>query len=369
MLDDFGRHLRLERGRSEHTVRAYLADVDAALQFAAQRGHPPEAVDLADLRAWLGHLAADGAARSSLARRGAAARTFFRWAQDSRRLPSDPAARLASPRANRTLPTVLSAHDAARVIEATARSTSAGSTTAGSSEGAAGSGPTSSQTPSVQEDPTQAKSTQGMSAQEIAVESRDRAVLELLYGCALRVGELVALDIDDIDTARRVVRVLGKGNKERSVPYGLPAQVALDEWLVRGRPVLAAGACATSTAGGDAGASGTRPKAGSGGTRPKAGSGGPRDMAALFLGVRGRRLGQRQVRTILSQRIQAAPGVPAVGPHALRHSAATHLLDGGADLRSVQELLGHASLATTQLYTHVSLQRLRSSYEQAHPRA
>ena len=164
---------------------------------------------------------------------------------------------------------------------------------------------------------------------------RDRAVLEVLYATGVRVGELVALDVDDLDHGRRTLRVLGKGRKERTVPLGLPAVHAIDDWLRRGRPVLVT----------------------------------PGSAAALFLGARGGRLDQRAVRTLVHDRLAHVAGAPDLGPHGLRHSAATHLLEGGADLRSVQELLGHATLATTQIYTHVSVERLKSTYEQAHPRA
>jgi integrase/recombinase XerC len=164
---------------------------------------------------------------------------------------------------------------------------------------------------------------------------RDRLVLELLYASGIRVAELVGLDVDDVDRRRRVLRVLGKGAKERTVPYGLPADRALDQWLRAGRPALMA-----------------------------ANSG-----SALLLGVRGGRLDQRAVRAIVHRAAAAVPGAPDLGPHGLRHTAATHLLEGGADLRAVQELLGHASLSTTQIYTHVSVERLRRSYQQAHPRA
>jgi integrase/recombinase XerC len=167
-----------------------------------------------------------------------------------------------------------------------------------------------------------------------AVGARDLAVLELLYATGIRVGELCALDVDDLDHGRRVLRVLGKGRKERTVPYGVPAQRALDDWLAARTELAVAGS-------------------------------GP----ALFLGVRGRRIDQRAVRTLVHARLAEVPGAPDLGPHGLRHTAATHLLEGGADLRSVQELLGHASLATTQIYTHVSAERLRAAYTQAHPRA
>ncbi|MGN6128760.1 MAG: tyrosine-type recombinase/integrase, partial [Nocardioidaceae bacterium] len=167
------------------------------------------------------------------------------------------------------------------------------------------------------------------------VGSRDVAILELLYATGIRVGELCGLDVDDLDRERRVVRVFGKGRKERTVPYGLPAERALDDWLTRGRPRLTV-----------------------------SGSG-----AAMFLGARGRRLDQRAVRTLVHARLTDVPGAPDLGPHGLRHTAATHLLEGGADRRTVQELLGHASRATTQIYTHVTTDRLRQAYRQAHPRA
>ena len=164
---------------------------------------------------------------------------------------------------------------------------------------------------------------------------RDVAMLELLYATGIRVGELVGLDIDDVDRERNVVRVLGKGRKERTVPFGAPAARALDPWLATARPRAARGG---------------------------------RRRGAVPRRAR-RRIDQRAVRTLVHRRIADVPGAPDIGPHGLRHTAATHLLEGGADLRSVQELLGHASLATTQLYTHVTTDRLRPAYRQAHPRA
>jgi integrase/recombinase XerC len=164
---------------------------------------------------------------------------------------------------------------------------------------------------------------------------RDAVVLELLYASGIRVSELVGLDIDDVDRGRRLLRVLGKGRKERSVPYGLPAEHAVSAWLTRGRPALAS----------------------------------PDSGPALLLGARGRRLDPREARRVVHAAVAKAPGAPDIGPHGLRHSAATHVLEGGADLRSVQELLGHASLATTQIYTHVTVERLRAVHAQAHPRA
>jgi integrase/recombinase XerC len=164
---------------------------------------------------------------------------------------------------------------------------------------------------------------------------RDRAMLELLYASGIRVAELVGLDEGDLDLGRRLVRVLGKGSKERAVPYGTPAAEAVAAWQRRGRPLLQT----------------------------------PASGPALFVGVRGARIDPRVVRRVVHQAVGREPDAPDIGPHGLRHSAATHLLEGGADLRSVQELLGHASVATTQRYTHVSIDRLRRVYRQAHPRA
>jgi integrase/recombinase XerC len=164
---------------------------------------------------------------------------------------------------------------------------------------------------------------------------RDAAIVELLYATGIRVSELCGLDIDDLELGRRTARVLGKGAKERTVPLGEPAIAAVESWLSRGRPQLATG------------------------------SSGP----ALLLGARGARIDPRTARRAVHERLTAVDGVPDLGPHGLRHSAATHLLEGGADLRSVQELLGHGTLATTQIYTHVSIERLRATYDRAHPRA
>ena len=170
---------------------------------------------------------------------------------------------------------------------------------------------------------------------------RDHAILEVLYGAGIRVSELCGLDIDELDLDRGTARVLGKGSKERVVPFGVPARKALGAYLSRGRPAL----------------------------RAKAGSASPTAGPAVFLGARGGRIAPRTVYDLVSRSLAPLVGSSAVGPHALRHSAATHLLDGGADLRAVQELLGHASLGTTQIYTHVSSERLAATYRLAHPRA
>jgi integrase/recombinase XerC len=172
-------------------------------------------------------------------------------------------------------------------------------------------------------------------ARSAAIAWRDVAIMELLYASGIRVSELCGLDVGDMDDGRRTVRVLGKGSKERVVPIGIPAARAVRRWQHAGRPLLAT----------------------------------ERSGPALYLGARGRRLDPRTARRVVHARIAAAGSVPDAGPHGLRHTAATHLLEGGADLRSVQEILGHASLASTQIYTHVSVERLLSAYRQAHPRA
>jgi integrase/recombinase XerC len=297
ILDDFADHLTLERGRSNHTQRAYLGDIGSLLDYLAARKADATLNDLTLplLRSWLAAQAAAGAARTTLARRTSAVKTFTAWAARRGLLTVDPATRLQLPKARRTLPAVLRQDQALDAMAAAKSGTQQG-------------------------DP---------------LALRDRLIVELLYATGIRVGELCGLDIDDVDTGRRLIRVLGKGNKQRTVPFGEPAQAALTAWLAEGRPALANGAS------------------------------GP----ALLLGARGRRLDQRQARTVVHQTIAAVDGAPDIGPHGLRHSAATHLLEGGADLRIVQELLGHSTLATTQLYTHVSVARLRAVHDQAHPRA
>jgi integrase/recombinase XerC len=300
----FARYLGRERGRSPHTVRGYVADIVSLLDHATRMGgSAPADLDLGVLRSWLARLRSAGAARTSLARRAAAARAFTAWAHRDGLLPRDVGAMLASPKAHRTLPAVLHTEQAEDLVTA----------------------PVDAPLPP-------ARNPAAAAAGALAL--RDRAVLELLYATGIRVSELCGLDLRDVDRSRRVVRVLGKGAKERSVPYGLPAEAAVDAWLRRGRPVLV----------------------------------GPRSGDALLLGARGGRLNPTSVRQLVASYAQAE-GLPHITPHGLRHSAATHLLEGGADLRSVQELLGHASLASTQIYTHVSVERLRAAYRQAHPRA
>lgn len=286
-------HLSLERGLSEHSVRAYAGDV-ASLLDHADRMHCTDLSDLdvRVLRSWLARLHSAGASRATLARRASAARGFTAWAGRIGLLASDPGVLLASPKGRRPLPEVLRIDEAGEVMRAAAADTSP----------------------------------RGL---------RDAAVVELLYASGARVSELCGLDLDDVDAERRTVRLFGKGAKERTVPLGEPAAHAVRSWLARGRPALV-----TADSG-----------------------------PALLLGSRGGRLDPRMARRVVHERLRAVPGIADLGPHGLRHTAATHLLEGGADLRSVQELLGHATLATTQIYTHVSIERLRATYDRAHPRA
>lgn len=296
VLEAFARYLRLERGLSEHTIRAYLADLRSLLDFVhgqdAQAFQPAE-FTLAALRGWLVDGAESGLSRASLARHAATARTFSAWAHRTGLLAVDEARRLGAPRPARHLPAVLGQEAAASLLDLARE----------------------------------------RAADGVPAHVRDWAALELLYAAGLRIGELVGLDLGDPDLTRRTVRVLGKGNKERVAPFGGPAAAALAAWLAA-RPALAS----------------------------------PRSGRALFLGTRGGRLDPRTLRGTL-HRLTAQAGVKDLAPHGLRHSAATHLLEGGADLRTVQEMLGHASLATTQRYTHVTPERLRAAYTQAHPRA
>lgn len=322
VLADYERHLALERGLSPHTVRAYVGDAVSLLGHlhglldgsatgdddADDDDHETDALvpqtgtglrgsglDLEGLRGWLAAQLGAGASRTTMARRSASARTFTAWASRREHLDVDPGSRLVAPVRHRTLPSVLRQDQASELMRVSAA-------------GAA------------QLDP---------------VALRDHALLELLYATGIRVSELCGLDVDDVDSGSRVLRVMGKGGKERTVPFGVPAAAAVATWLDQGRSALA------------------------------------RDDSppALWLGTRGGRLQPASVRRIVHDALGAVSGAPDMGPHGLRHSAATHLLEGGADLRSVQELLGHATLSTTQLYTHVTVERLKAIHDRTHPRS
>jgi integrase/recombinase XerC len=293
-IDEFRVFLDADLGLSPNTVTAYGSDLAALADFVDSR--KATEVDLEVLRDWLWQSSEQlGLAKSTLARRAAAARAFSAWLTRTGRAPADVAARLRSPKSDRHLPRVLTREQITGMLDGLAA--------------------------------------RAATRDPIAV--RDLAIVELLYASALRVSELTGLDPTDIDLSRLTVRALGKGAKERVVPFGVPARKALVDYLDNARPLLVR----------------------------------DQSTSALFLGSRGARVSARTVYSLISSLLEAVPGSGPSGPHTLRHTAATHLLDGGADLRSVQELLGHASLGTTQLYTHVSAERLKTSYLQAHPRA
>ena len=295
VLDQWGAHLRHSRGASAHTVRAYTVDLAAFLAFTGTDPADPgaaSALTLRAARAWLADSVARGAARSTVSRHVAALRNFSAWAHREGLAPTDAAAALASARADQRLPRVVDQDEAAALLECARSRASA-------------------------DDP---------------VSVRDWAILELIYATGIRVSEACSLTTSSVDAAALTVRVLGKGDKERTVPFGVPARDALDQWTVRARPSLAVG------------------------------------TDALFVGAKGGPIDPRVVRAMI-HRMCARAGVRDIAPHGLRHSAATHLLQGGADLRAVQEILGHSSLATTQRYTHVDAGRLSDVYRRAHPRA
>lgn len=301
-IEAYQEHLLAERHVSAHTARAYVADSRAFLRDIQRQGlSEPGAIELAHVRAWLVHASAGDPAKTTTARRIASVRSLCGWLARTDQIDHDPSRRLRSPSAAKRLPAVMQANQAATMLERAE----------------------SLVLDAKKVDPT-------------AI--RDRLIVELLYATGIRVSELAGLDVSDINIDRRTLTVLGKGDKERTVPYGEPAAIALDDWLRRGRTKLAARASAA-------------------------------EPAALLLGARGARMGVRAIREVVHRQTAQIPGAPELSPHGLRHSAATHLLDGGADLRMVQELLGHSSLSSTQIYTHVSMERLKDSYMQAHPRA
>ena len=297
LIAAFTRHLEVERSLSIHTIRAYLGDLESLLTHLEAIGVSDiSQLELVHLRSWLANQQIKGGARTTLSRRAVSVRLFTKWAVKNKYLAKDVAATLATPKGHRTLPEVLEIADAKTAMDSLA---------------------------------TRA------AEEETPISLRDVAMVELLYATGARVAELCGLDISDIDYERQTIRVLGKGNKERTIPLGNPAMKALNAWLKDGRDLIK-----NSVSGN-----------------------------AVFLGARGKRIDQRAVRTVVYKALEAIEGIERMGPHALRHSAATHLLEGGADLRTVQEILGHASLATTQIYTHVSTERLQKAFKQAHPRA
>lgn len=290
-------HLVNERNLSDNSVRAYLADLESLLLHINQLGVSEfSQLTLNHIRSWLANLQTRGAARTSITRRVVSIRAFTYWGARNGWLATDIGRDLIAPKPERHLPDILDIESAALTLEALQ---------------------------------TRASEDEGPLAQ------RDLAIVETLYGSGIRVSELTGLNLEDIDRERNTLRVVGKGDKERIVPIGLPAIRAIEAWISLGRSKVSNDI----------------------------------NERALFLGSRGKRIDQRVVREIVYDATGALGSNKRLGPHALRHSAATHLLEGGADLRTVQEILGHSSLSTTQIYTHVSEERIKRAYDQAHPRA
>ena len=295
LVTQYEDHLALVRNLSSNSIRGYVTDLESFLKHMEKLGIVEfNQLEIEHIRSWLANLQSTGVARSTLTRRIVSIRAFTNWAAANGWLTSDLGANLAIPKPHRVLPEVLNVDEAATVIK--------------------------SLEVKVAEEPT-------------ALNYRDLAILEVLYGSGIRVSELCGLDLGDIDDSRNTLNVIGKANKQRVVPIGIPAINALSNYLKIGRGEFA----------------------------------NQLSDAAVFLGARGKRIDQRTVRQVVYEAMKSVGAT--MGPHGLRHSAATHLLEGGADLRTVQEILGHASLATTQIYTHVSPERLQSAYKQAHPRA
>lgn len=293
-LIEFADFLLNTSGRSQHTVRAYVADVERLFSVMAQNDcNELSDLSLSILRIWLAS-EFESHSPATTARRVAAVRAFTAWAVKTKKLNSDVGLMLVPPKTKKTLPNYLTTDQVNEVLNVASIS----------------------------------------SDDDNPVGIRNLAILELLYATGIRVSELIGLDLIDINFADNTLRVTGKGNKQRTVPFGIPARDALERWLQVGRPEML-----------------------------------KENTNAVFLGIRGKRIDQRVVREMIYEVLGHLADAPLMGPHGLRHTAATHLVEGGADLRTVQELLGHASLATTQVYTHVSAARLKSAYQQAHPRA
>ena len=297
-VEDFISYLKIEKNRSSNTIRTYKTDLELFLQFASGNGIKKlEDIELNTFRLWLADQKDKGSSNSTISRRSSTARVFSTWAFKKGLVKTDSAIRLISPKVNKSLPKVLGQKQAKTLMQTASNV--------------------------VDEDET------------VEIRRRDHAILEVLYSSGIRVAELTGLDIKDLDFTRSTMRVIGKGNKERVVPFGQPAKQALGNYINDARTKF---------------------------INEKSGN-------ALFIGSRGKRLDTRQVRRIVAKAIKRVEGAPDISPHDLRHSAATHMLEGGADLRIVQELLGHSSLATTQKYTHVTIERLREVFAKAHPRA
>jgi len=294
VLSDFADFLSNTSGRSQHTVRAYVADVGRLFSVMTENDcNELSDLSLSILRIWLAS-EFETHSPATTARRVAAVRAFTAWAVKTKKLDGDVGLMLVPPKTKKSLPNYLTTDQINEVLNVASIS----------------------------------------SDDDNPIGIRNLAILEILYATGIRVSELSGLDVLNINFTDNTLRVTGKGNKQRTVPFGLPARDSLERWLEVARPKML-----------------------------------QENTNAVFVGVRGKRIDQRVVREMIYEVLGHLSDAPLMGPHGLRHTAATHLVEGGADLRSVQELLGHASLATTQVYTHVSAARLKSAYQQAHPRA
>ena len=295
LIAQYEEHLALVRNLADNSIRGYVSDLESFLKHLDHlKVDEFKDLNLSHIRSWLAELQANGASRATLARRIVSMRAFTYWAASNKWIAADYGASLAIPKPQQHLPEVLDIADTEIVIA----------------------------------------SLQQKAGEEPTPENiRNLAMVEVLYASGIRISELCGLDLLSIDTSRNTLRVIGKGDKERVVPIGIPAMEALQSYLRSARPQL---------------------------INEKSGE-------AVFLGSRGKRIDQRTARDVVYDAMSAIGS--SMGPHGLRHTAATHLLEGGADLRTVQEILGHSSLSTTQIYTHVSPERLQKAYEQAHPRA
>ena len=295
VIAKYEEHLMHVRNLADNSIVGYVSDLKSFLAHIEKLGISEfSELKLTHIRSWLANLQSTGATRATLARRIVSMRAFTYWAASQGWISEDIGAQLAIPKPHKTLPDVLNLAQTETVLAAIAAKAG--------------------------EDPT-------------PLNIRDLAMIEVLYASGIRVSELCGLNFVDFDTSRNTLQVIGKGNKQRVVPIGIPAVKALENWLKIGRPELA----------------------------------NKDSEIAIFIGSRGKRIDQRTVREVVYDAMAAIGS--HMSPHGLRHTAATHLLEGGADLRTVQEILGHASLATTQIYTHVSPKRLQTAYQQAHPRA
>ena len=295
LIAPYEEHLALVRNLADNSIKGYVSDLESFLKHIETLGIGEfKDLTITHIRSWLADLTDKGAVRSTIARRIVSIRAFTYWAASQGWITEDIGQSLAIPKAHRTLPDVLDIADTQIVLDSMAQRAG--------------------------EEPT-------------PINLRDLAMIEVLYASGIRVSELCGLNSSSIDTARNTLQVIGKGDKERVVPLGIPAMRALQNYIAQGRPLLM----------------------------------NEKSESAIFLGSRGKRIDQRSVREVVYGAMAAVGST--MGPHGLRHTAATHLLEGGADLRTVQEILGHSSLATTQIYTHVSPQRLQTAYQQAHPRA